>query len=360
MSFETSPQSSSQGHDIVVVGASAGGVESLINLVGTLPANFPGTLFVVLHMSADHTSALPAILARSGKLPASHPSDKQPFQPGQIYVASPDYHLLVEDGFVRVVQGPRENRHRPAVDPLFRTAALHYGPRVVGVILSGALDDGTAGLLAVKRRGGKAMVQDPDEALYNGMPFSALVHVAVDYCLPVASIGSKLIELAATPVVSQGVGRMSEDKDLEQEARMAELTPGAMLAEQRVGIPSTFSCPECHGVMWEIQDESLLRYRCRVGHALTANGMMAEQSEALETAMWVALKTLEENISLSRRLGQHASALKQDWLIKHYADRVQEGEANAMIIRESLMKSLHYINKPSIGQAAAPEAASGI
>jgi two-component system chemotaxis response regulator CheB len=141
---------------------------------------------------------------------------------------------------------------------------------------------------------------------------------------------------------------------------MAELEPGAMLSEQRVGTPSTFSCPECHGVMCEIQDESLLRYRCRVGHALTAHGMMAEQSEALETAMWVALKTLEENISLSRRLGQHASALKQDWLIKHYADRVQEGEANAIVIRESLMKSMKYMNKPSIGQASALEVESGI
>ncbi len=353
MSVNLSPSSISQGHDIVVVGASAGGVEVLMSLVRELPADFPGTLFIVLHLPPDGTSFLSNILARAGKLPVSTPLDNQPFKPGHIYVASPDHHLLVGPGYVRVVQGPRENRHRPAVDPLFRTATQHYGPRVVGVVLSGALDDGTAGLLAIKRQGGQAIVQDPDEAMYSGMPTSAITSVAVDHRLPVAAISSKLVELAYQPVMQIEAGNMSEDNDqkLEQEAKMAELEPEAMLQEARVGNPSTFSCPECGGVMWEIQDESMLRFRCRVGHALTADNMLQEQSDALETAMWIALKTLEENVSLSRRLAQQARSRQQDWLIKRYEDRVQDGEKHALLLRAVLMKSMKYSDKPSDQQA---------
>jgi two-component system, chemotaxis family, protein-glutamate methylesterase/glutaminase len=161
-------------HEIFVVGASAGGVEALTRLVRTLPARFPGTLFVVLHLPAESPSLLPSILTRSGSLKASHPQDGERIAPGQIYVAPPDHHLLVESGYMRVVRGPKENRHRPALDPLFRSAARSYGPRVVGIVLSGMLDDGTAGLMAIKRCGGLAIVQNPAEALYPSMPQSTL------------------------------------------------------------------------------------------------------------------------------------------------------------------------------------------
>src|SRR5579864_7798260 len=184
------------GHDIIVIGASAGGVEALVKLVGQLPGDLPAAVFVVLHIPAESPSLLPGILERSGPLPASQPGDNEAIRSGHIYVASPDYHLLIEQGRVRQMRGPKENRHRPAIDPLFRSAALTYGPRVVGVILTGALDDGTAGLLAVKRRGGVAIVQDPDEALYPSMPLSALENVEVDYTLPLASIGPQLEQLA--------------------------------------------------------------------------------------------------------------------------------------------------------------------
>ena len=184
------------GHDIVVVGASAGGVEALTRLVRTLPEDVPATLFVVLHLPADGKSHLPQILTRNGPLLASHPSDGEAIQQRRIYVAPPDHHLVVGRGYVRVIRGPKENGHRPAVDTLFRSAARAYGRRVVGVVLSGSLDDGTAGLQAVKLRNGVGVVQSPDEALFAGMPTSALENVQIDHCLGVAEIGSLLVRLA--------------------------------------------------------------------------------------------------------------------------------------------------------------------
>ncbi len=188
------------GHDIIVIGASAGGVEALMKVVRTLPGDIPASLFLVLHLPAESSSVLPTILSRVSALPAIHPEDYSPIVPGTIYVARPDYHLMLEHGIVRVTHGPKENRHRPAIDPLFRSAALAYGPRVIGVILTGALDDGTAGLLAIKCSGGIAIVQDPQEALYASMPRSALLHVQVDYVLDLDAIGPKLIQLVKTPI----------------------------------------------------------------------------------------------------------------------------------------------------------------
>ena len=187
------------GHDIIVVGASAGGVEALQTLVRGLPADVPAAMFVVLHMSADAPSMLPQILNRAGPLPVAAAVDNEPIAPGRVYVAVPDHHLLIERGRVCLVRGPKENRSRPAVDPLFRSAARAYGSRVIGVVLTGALDDGTSGLQAVKGRGGLAVVQDPAEALYTGMPRSAMEHVAVDYCMPLAEIPALLARLAVEP-----------------------------------------------------------------------------------------------------------------------------------------------------------------
>lgn len=330
------------GHDIVVVGASAGGVEALETLVRTLPPGLPAAIFVVLHIPAHSPSFVPVILSRSGLLETVLASDGMEIKHGRIYVAPPDHHMLVERGIVRVVRGPKENRHRPAIDPLFRSAALAYGPQVVGVILTGTLDDGTAGLQAVKRRGGIAIVQDPDEAFYPGMPLSALQHVQVDYTLPLAAIGQLLVRLASEPVKEEAGDPMS--KDLEKEAQKAQMDTTLMGADEQDGTPSVFSCPECGGVLWEMQDGEILRFRCRVGHAFSTESMFAQQSEALETALSVTLKTLQESADLSRRMAQQAHLRGQKRLASRFEAKLQEAEQRIALIKRALIKSETFAN----------------
>ena len=185
------------GRDIVTIGASSGGVEALSALVGGLPADLPAALLVVLHSPEGMPSSLPRILSRSGPLEAAHPEDGDGIENGRIYVAPPGFHMLVEDGVVRLVRGPRENYHRPAADPLFRSAAVARGPGVVGVVLTGARDDGTAGLVAIKRRGGVTVVQDPDDALFRWMPESALRYAEVDHSVPLVKMAPLLARLDA-------------------------------------------------------------------------------------------------------------------------------------------------------------------
>jgi two-component system chemotaxis response regulator CheB len=253
------------GHDIIVIGASAGGVEALVILVRALPPELPAAVFIVLHIPAESPNLLAGILKRSGPLDALEPVDGMPIELRHIYVAPPDRHMLIKLDKIRVVRGPSENRHRPAIDPLFRSAAQAYGPRVVGVILTGALDDGTAGLLAVKRRGGVAIVQDPKEALFPSMPSSALAHVQVDRISPLAGIGPLLAELANTEVPLEQVE--SVPRDIQKETALTEMDIAMMENQEHIGTPSTFSCPECGGILWELEEGGLLRFRCRVGHA---------------------------------------------------------------------------------------------
>jgi two-component system chemotaxis response regulator CheB len=286
--------------DLIVVGASAGGVEALTRLVHDLPADLPAAVVVVLHVPAHGTSVMPAILSRHGPLSAAHAVEEEPIVPGRIYVAPPDHHLLVKNGTVRLGRGPRENGHRPAVDPLFRTAARAGGRRVIGVVLSGALDDGTAGLVAIKERGGVTVVQDPDDALTPGMPRSAIEQGAVDHILPLAGIGPLLARLAAEPLRPEPEPPVSQEMDVE--ADMAELDLDALQNPDRPGVPSGFACPDCGGALFELHNGELIRFRCRVGHAWSPHSLLAEQSEALETALWTALRALEESAALAERL----------------------------------------------------------
>ena len=324
-------------HDVIVIGASAGGVEALITLVGSLPADLPAAIFLVLHIPAQSPSLLPDILNRVGPLHALHPVDGQTIQYGHIYVAPPDHHLMIEEGIVRVIRGPKENRHRPAIDPLFRSAARTYGTRVVGIILTGSMDDGTAGLLAIKRRGGKTIVQDPQDALFSSMPQSAIAHVEVDHVMPLSDMGPLLTQLVHEQATEQGSFPVSEVMEMETKLAAMDMREGQY--GENVGTPSVFSCPECGGVLWEVHDGNLLRFRCRVGHAYSVDSVLAGQTETVEEALWTALKTLQESASLSRRLAHDASNGGRDWLAKRFDERVQEAEKHAAVIRQVLAKS---------------------
>ncbi len=321
------------GHDIVVIGASAGGVETLTKLVKGLPADMPAALFVVLHVPAYGTSVLPDILRRHGPLPAMHPTDGQEIEPGRIYVAPPDHHLVLYQGRIRLTRGPHENGVRPAVDTLFRSAARAYGPRVVGVVLSGMLDDGTAGAQAIKMRSGKVIVQDPKEAMFEGMPRHAIEHVQTDFVLPVAQIAPTLVHLSQTPVEEAKMTPVPPDMNTEVD--MALFEAGAMEGDHP-GTPSAFACPECHGVLWEIEEGEMVRYRCRVGHAYSPATLLAEQSEALEDALWVALRAFEENGALAKRMKQRAQARGHEVSVRHFGEQVQEAQQRAAIIRQAL------------------------
>jgi two-component system chemotaxis response regulator CheB len=326
------------GHNIIVVGASAGGVEALSVLARELPAGFPAAIFVVLHIPAHSPSMLPSILSRAGQLPAIQPTDGMAISHGRLYIAPPDHHMLLERGRIRTVRGPRENRHRPAIDPLFRSAARSYGPQVVGVILTGTLDDGTAGLLAVKQCGGVAIVQDPNEALYAGMPRSALEHVDVDHCLPLDEIAPLLVELAHAPPRQQGATSVPDE--MEREIRVTTMDLAAMTSDNHPGTPSAFSCPECGGVLWELSDGDLIRFRCRTGHAYSPESMLAGQTDTLEEALWVALKTLEESLSLSRRLGRQARERGQLLVAERFEERAHDTEQRIAVIRHGLLRDV--------------------
>jgi two-component system chemotaxis response regulator CheB len=320
-------------HGIVVVGASAGGVEALADLAASLPGDLPAAVFVVLHLPATGTSALPEILSRHGPLPAGHVRDGEPIQPGRIYVAPPDHHVLLRTGHVHLSRGPRENGHRPAIDPLFRSAAREYATRVVGVVLSGALDDGTGGLLAIKSRGGIAVVQDPADALYPGMPGNALQHAEVDHVLPAAAMGELLARLIAdsaeAPADPAPTGMRVE---VEMEGFSLEAFEG-----HHPGRPSGFSCPDCHGVLWAIRDGGLERYRCRVGHAWSPESLLTQQSEALEAALWIALRSLEERAALARRLAEPARRRGHRITASRFEEQATEAQQAAQLVRDLLL-----------------------
>jgi len=314
--------------DIVVIGASAGGVEALAALVRRLPSDLGAAMFVVLHLSPEHKSVLPQILSSAGPLVAKHARNGETIFPNRVYVARPDHHLLVHEDHIRVVRGPRENGHRPAIDPLFRTAAYTFGARVIGIVLSGALDDGTAGLAAIKSQGGLAIVQDPDDALVDSMPRSALENVDVDHVLSVAELGKMLPQLVGETVNAPGAA----DLEVESALQLNGSTEGAL----KVGQPSSLGCPDCGGVLNEVHDGTLLRFRCRVGHAFAPETLYTEQRTALEGALWAALRPLEEQAALSRRMAVRARELGYSKSAIRHDERAHAAQTQARTVRDAL------------------------
>jgi two-component system chemotaxis response regulator CheB len=350
------------GHDLIVVGASAGGVEAISSLVAGLPADLPAAVCIVVHLRPDAQSRLSDILARTTSLPVVPAKDGAPLQPGTVYVAVPDLHLLVElddsgRGVLRVVRGPRENRARPAVDPLFRSAALAYGPRVIGVVLSGALDDGTSGLWTVKDRGGIAVVQEPDDAAVSSMPASAIAEVAVDHVASVRALGPLLGRLARMPV-GTAAARADEPLDeLEREVGITALSDEYHQEAERYGRPSRYSCPDCGGVLWDVTGKGPLRFRCEVGHAHTAASLAEGQTETVEAAMWSALRALEDKASLARRRSAAATERGFATYAANFAVQEEAAEQHAAALRALLRLDGRTGIRPRTGQEEASEPA---
>lgn len=325
-------------HDIIVIGASAGGIEALQQLFRAFPADLDAAILIVLHTSRHGGSFLPQIMQRASKLPAFYPADKTPIRKGNIYIAPPNYHMIIEDGLIRVLQGPRENLHRPAIDPLFRSAAASHGNRVIGVILTGLLDDGTSGLMVIRARGGEAIVQDPKSALFAAMPKSALEQVPDAHVCPLPEIPDLLQRLVRTEAPETAPAADKTEREAIRETKIAELDMSEIENEHRNGRPSAFACPDCGGVLWEIEDPELLRFRCRVGHAFTAGNLGVEQRHAIETALWSALRALEENASLHRRLKDRALKSHHQTTAKLFEERAANITANARTLRDFLLR----------------------
>jgi two-component system, chemotaxis family, protein-glutamate methylesterase/glutaminase len=321
--------------DIIVVAASAGGVETLQTLVHGLPGNFPGSMFITLHFPPHGYSVLPKILSRAGPVPAVHASDGESIVPGRIYIAPPDYHLLFSGSGVRLVRGPNENGHRPAADPMFRSAALTFGPRVIGVVLTGNLDDGTAGLAAVKRHGGLAVVEDPESALFPSMPRSALEHVKIDRVVTARHMAKVLAELMGELISDRGIAPAESDV-MENELAAGHLRAITHAEEQHPGTVSSFSCPDCGGVLWELRDGQFVRFRCRVGHAWTGDALFDEQHRTLDEALWVALRSLEESAALARQIAARQRSRGMEALAARFEAQAAATEARAGVVRTVL------------------------
>jgi two-component system chemotaxis response regulator CheB len=282
---------------IVVVGASAGGVEALSRMAASLPEDLRAALLVVLHLSSDGTSLLPSILSRQGPLPATHARSGERVQYGRIYVAPPNRHLMLHDGLVRLSLGARENGHRPAVDTLFRSAARAAGPAAIGVILSGALDDGTAGLAAIRTWGGVAVAQEPEDALYPAMPKSVIEQVGVDHVVPAAEMGELLSALSKEPLEGD-----------------PPPVPDGMLVEE----------------------DEIFRFRWRVGHEWSPEGLLAQHNDGIEGALWIALRSLEERGALSRRLARSAEQRNHQITASRFHQQAAEAEHGAAQVRAVL------------------------
>lgn len=320
---------------IVVVGASAGGVRALQVLASSLPAAFPAPILVVQHIGAN-PSILPQLLTHAGPLPAAHGEDGEALAPGRIRVAPPDHHMLVEGGRIRLSRGPKEQYARPAIDPLFRSAAVSCRERTIGVLLTGALDDGTAGLQDIKSMGGIAVVQEPRDAEVPSMPESALRYVDVDHRAPVASIGPLLASLAAQPAcAAPGAAR----RELVEENEIL-LGKGDFMEHLRaIAAPSTFTCPECHGALWEVKDANPRRFRCHTGHGFSLRALQHAQGTEADEALWSAMRALQEKQLLLESLAageREAGDAGKARRIVEEAERVRaHGEALRRLI-ESL------------------------
>jgi two-component system, chemotaxis family, protein-glutamate methylesterase/glutaminase len=315
-------QPHSDGHrDLVVIGASAGGVEVLTRVVKDLPMDLPAAICIVLHIAPGSPSMLAHILARSGKLPCRPARDGERLREGVILVAPPDHHLAIEDSHVRLSVGPRENGHRPAIDVLFRSAARALDSRVVGVVLSGTRDDGAAGLAVIKANGGGTIVQDPQDAMYAGMPASAIANVTVDAIVPSALVAST-------------IAAMVRGEDPPPEARSGDPDPDPPEGER-----ATVVCPECGGVLSEHAEAGVLQWQCRVGHRYSPETLIDLQADDVEGALWAAIRVLADRAVLLHRMAEQAQERGQGRAARRFRRRSESAAEQAEIVRQALARA---------------------
>jgi two-component system, chemotaxis family, protein-glutamate methylesterase/glutaminase len=317
---------------VIVIGGSAGAVEPLQELVGGLPRELAAAVCVVLHLG-NRQSLLPELFSRLGSLSASWATDGDPLQPGRIFVAPPDHHLLVMPGHVRLSRGPRENRTRPAVDPLFRSAAEAYGPAVIGVILSGMLGDGTAGFSVIKRQGGTTVVQDPKDARYPSMPLTALSSVSVDYCVPASELSGLLVRLveSRTPAAATPISAVPVQPQPVKEGTEVE-------DNYQLGDPVALTCPECGGALKEAKMDSLPYYTCHTGHRYAGPDMDEAQFRMMEQALAIALRALNERAALCQRLAAAAEQKGQALSAQRWSTASQEIKTRAEVLEQFIQQ----------------------
>jgi len=334
--------------DIIVIGTSSGGIEALKELVSALPRDLKAAVFVVLHVAPYSLGILPEILSREGTLPAANAADWEQIEPGRIYVAPPDHHLLLDAaGYVRVTRGPRENRFRPAVDTLFRSAAHAFGPRVVGVILTGWLDDGAAGIWAVRERGGTAVVQHPDDAFAPAMPLNAIKHAEVNHIIPLKEIAPLLVRLTETEAAEEGARPVSEEMEIEVKIAREDgaLESGIM----KWGEPSVYACPECHGVLLQLKEGTNVRFRCHTGHAYSVDSLLAEFGEKTEESLWSAIRAIEEGVLLMRDLAKHFGERHNGEDADALLTKADEAQRRADLVRQAVMNHDHLSREKATG-----------
>jgi len=318
---------------VIVIGASSGGFEAFKTIIKNLPADFSVPIFIVWHMSPDVRGVLPQVFNRLNKIYAAHAYNNEEIKQNRIYVAPPDHHMLIEDGKIRITHGPKENRFRPAIDPLFRSAAYAYCNRVIGVILTGALDDGTTGLWTVKHYGGIAVVQDPMDAEVASMPENALREVKVDYTVGVSQLPQLLVRLSKEPVTEKAGVMKNEQtkKEIDIAAEESALQKNFFA----FGELSPYTCPECHGVLLRLHNDKIVRYRCHTGHAYSADTLVEALTEKIEDGLYNALRGMNESIILLNHIGDHFAEVNQPKLAALYFKKAKEAEERSQLVRKA-------------------------
>lgn len=331
--------------DIVVLGALAGGIEALLSVVRGLPPDLEASLFIVVHVPPFSVSRLPEILSRATSLTADHASHGDVIRPGHIYVAPPDRHMMIDDDEIHLSRGPRENHSRPAIDPLFRSAARAYGSRTVGIILSGALYDGAAGLASVKARGGIAIVQDPEEASFSSMPRSALGLAEADYILTAERIGQQVGVLAQKDVDHSGAEIMIDEDD--RMSQVIERDFVAQAKDTRTHELTMYTCPDCGGVLWQVETGPRGRFRCHVGHAYAPEVLLDQKSEELEAALWSCVRLLREKATLTRQTADRSLSEGHNELAARIEDAATISDDHAHVIQDILERTPNASDAPA-------------